>query len=198
MNMRIVCKEIFAAHISEDGRIQTVIEHLEGTANKAREYADSFDAGDNAYLCGLMHDIGKYSEAFQKRIYGGKHRVDHSTAGAYELSHRFGEGGRLLAYCVAGHHAGLPDYGSSADSEEEPTLTGKLRRDLEPYGHFANDLSIPETATAEAVFGRLYRNGTVHVHPDALFLPGRRGTFWIPKRSCGTANASLPMMTLVS
>jgi len=133
-----------AAHISEDGRIQTVIEHLKGTANKAREYADSFDAGDNAYLCGLLHDIGKYSEAFQKRIYGGKNRVDHSTAGAYELNRRFGEWGRLLAYCVAGHHAGLPDYGSSADSEDEPTLVGRLRRDLEPYGCFASDLSIPE------------------------------------------------------
>jgi CRISPR-associated endonuclease/helicase Cas3 len=141
---RIGMDSVFAAHISEDGRIQTIIEHLEGTAGKARDFAEGFGAGDNAYLCGLLHDIGKYSEAFQKRIYGGKHRVDHSTAGAYELNRRFGDWGRLLAYCVAGHHTGLPDFGSSADSEEDPTLTGNFRRELEPYQRFADDLSIPE------------------------------------------------------
>jgi len=49
---------------------------------------------------------------------GGPGRVDHSCAGAQWAIQRFtelyGEGGkpfaRILAYLIAGHHAGLPDW----------------------------------------------------------------------------------------
>jgi len=61
--------KVFAAHISDDGRIQTIKDHLIETAKLAGVFAAHFSAGDEAYLCGIMHDIGKYSEAFQKRIY---------------------------------------------------------------------------------------------------------------------------------
>ena len=38
-------------------------------------------------------------------------RVDHSTAGAQKAVKLFGTAvGRLLAYPIAGHHAGLPDF----------------------------------------------------------------------------------------
>ena len=81
-----------AAHISDDGRIQTIKDHLEKTAETAKAFAGCFGAGEDAYLCGLIHDIGKYSEAFQKRIYKeSKKRVDHSGAGAVELKKRFGK-----------------------------------------------------------------------------------------------------------
>ena len=36
-------------------------------------------------ICGLFHDVGKYSDAFQERLRGSNRKVDHSTAGAYEL-----------------------------------------------------------------------------------------------------------------
>nr|MBL0702285.1 CRISPR-associated endonuclease Cas3'' [Desulfobacterales bacterium] len=71
---------------------QPLKEHLENVAEMAQLFADAFDAGDWGYLAGLWHDIGKYSDEFQKML-GAKEgsdahietksgRVDHSTAGA--------------------------------------------------------------------------------------------------------------------
>ncbi len=56
-------------------------DHLKDTATRAKAFADSFSAGEWAYLAGLWHDLGKYSDEFQERLNGGK-RVDHATAGA--------------------------------------------------------------------------------------------------------------------
>lgn len=61
----------FLAHISDDGRKQTVQEHLEGTARLCSEFAAEFDAAEQGYLAGISHDIGKYTEAFQRRLHGG-------------------------------------------------------------------------------------------------------------------------------
>ena len=63
-----------------------------------------------ARVSGLLHDIGKCSEAFQ--VYIGEQtstaKVDHSTAGALEATRLFGHRlGRLLAFIIAGHHTGL-------------------------------------------------------------------------------------------
>ncbi len=57
----------------------------------------------------MLHDIGKASTVFQRRVRGEEVRTDHSTAGARHAVQKWGEAGKLLAYCIAGHHAGLPD-----------------------------------------------------------------------------------------
>ena len=60
-------------------------------------------------MAGLLHDLGKYSDAFQRRLHGGG-RVDHSTAGAaWALAQLPAKWGGLVAHAVAGHHAGLKD-----------------------------------------------------------------------------------------
>ena len=59
---------MFVGHKSEDGRLQPLLNHLENTAALTERFADEFGAGDYAYWLGLIHDIGKYSRAFQKRI----------------------------------------------------------------------------------------------------------------------------------
>lgn len=113
--------EKYLAHISTDGREQTVIEHLIGTAELSSKFADDFDASDYAYITGLLHDIGKYSAEFQKRLHGG-HKVDHSTAGAVEAAKNRQT---PAAFCIAGHHSGLPDGGSRTDAAGS-TLFGRL------------------------------------------------------------------------
>lgn len=55
----------------------------------------------------VLHDVGKYTEDFQKRISGSDIRVDHATRGAMLAVERYGVIGQLLAYAIAGHHAGL-------------------------------------------------------------------------------------------
>ena len=56
------------AHISEDGqRTQTVAAHLDGTARRSASFAAAFGAEQDGYYTGTLHDIGKYSAAFQRR-----------------------------------------------------------------------------------------------------------------------------------
>ena len=71
----------FLAHQSEDkSRVQTVLEHLEGTAALAEQFASPFGGGEQARLAGMLHDIGKYSEAFQARLQGSLARLPLYTA----------------------------------------------------------------------------------------------------------------------
>jgi CRISPR-associated endonuclease/helicase Cas3 len=122
----------FFAHSAPDrppAAWQRLEDHLLNVANLARSFAEEFGAGEWAYLAGLWHDLGKYSDDFQKmlltrngedaHIENSPGRVDHSTAGAiladeiYRL--QFHPLERVLAYVIAGHHAGLADWVASLD-----------------------------------------------------------------------------------
>jgi CRISPR-associated endonuclease/helicase Cas3 len=123
--------------------------HLRDSADKAEAFASEFGAGEWGRLAGLWHDLGKYSEAFQKYLLTSVKngddphlselagRVDHSTAGAQHAA-GLGTLGRLLAYCIAGHHAGLPD-----DHDPQGGLSGlgdRLKKAIEPFGAAPADL----------------------------------------------------------
>ena len=109
-----------------------------------------FNAGKIAYFTGLLHDLGKYSLEFQQRIRGKSILVDHSTAGAKEAINLYGNAlGMIIAYCIAGHHSGLQNYGTIAD---QYTLCAKLRKEVKDYSPYrselekflkANDMIIP-------------------------------------------------------
>ena len=118
--------ESYFAHIAEDGREQTVREHLEGTAKLCAQFAQTFRGEDQGRLIGLAHDIGKNSKEFQRRLQGGP-IVDHSTAGAVECARL---NALWAAHCVVGHHGGLLDEGSLADQPGESTLMGRLKKGL--------------------------------------------------------------------
>ncbi|MEG0979441.1 MAG: CRISPR-associated helicase Cas3' [Oscillospiraceae bacterium] len=126
---------MYYAHINpESKKKQTILEHLEKTETLCRQFGDIFENGDFAAYCGKMHDIGKYSDAFQNRILNNGPKCDHSTAGAkisFQTNMRFG---KLAAYCIAGHHSGLQDAGSKIDSSGEGTL----------YSRFSTDKIIPD------------------------------------------------------
>lgn len=53
-------------------------------------------------------------------------RVDHSTAGAIHAIAHLGQIGTILAYAIAGHHAGLPDYES--DTTGRAALSQRLKQ----------------------------------------------------------------------
>ncbi len=130
------------AHISTDGlREQTVAEHALGTAQLAAGFGAIFGTEEEARLAGLLHDVGKCSDAFQARLRGGP-RYDHSTAGAREAMARHH---LSVAFAVAGHHGGLPDYGAAGDTADASTLVGRSQRKLEDYSRFAGQISLPET-----------------------------------------------------
>ncbi len=118
---------ILLAHARQDAAGQWLPHHLDdhlrGVAILAELFAAAFSAGDWAKPAGLWHDLGKYRPAFQRYIRSASGydahiettsgRVDHSTAGALHAMERMKGQGRILAYLIAGHHAGLPDWQSA-------------------------------------------------------------------------------------
>ena len=126
------------AHISEDGRKQTVREHLTAVAELSGKFASSFSAAEEGHATGCAHDIGKCSNEFKKRLHGGP-KVDHSTAGAQELLKLIDIPGAL---CVAGHHGGLPDLGSKVDVDGK-SLYARVKKQIPDYSEYVNEISIP-------------------------------------------------------
>lgn len=49
------------AHITEDGRIHPLSEHLKGTSELAAGFAAEFGCSGWAALAALWHDLGKHS-----------------------------------------------------------------------------------------------------------------------------------------
>ena len=128
------------AHVSETEQRKThsLLDHLNAVERLAAEFASQFDASEWAGLAGRWHDLGKFSDGFQRYIRresgfekelagNAPGRVDHSTAGTLLAEQRFSKSWRLIGYAIAGHHAGLPD-GSAADGAGASSLENRLLR----------------------------------------------------------------------
>ncbi|MBN1980297.1 MAG: CRISPR-associated endonuclease Cas3'' [Chitinivibrionales bacterium] len=96
--------------------------HLQSVAELAKIFADEFNSGPWGFSAGIGHDTGKGPPQWQKylcsksgydenaHIEGKPGKLEHSCHGAKLAEELFGKGiGRILSYCIAGHHAGLPD-----------------------------------------------------------------------------------------
>lgn len=133
-------KKVYYAHISPDGtRRQTVQEHLEGTAMLAETFGQPFGGGPQCRLAGMLHDIGKYSQGFQRRLEGGP-KVDHATAGALEAFRRLRQ--PEAAFAIAGHHGGLPDGGARTDAPGGSTLFSRLQKDLPDASPWQQEIQV--------------------------------------------------------
>lgn len=103
---------------------QTLQSHSVNVGEMAAEFARVFGAQEIACQTGRLHDLGKYSEAFNHRLHGGP-PVDHATAGAKIAVERWGNViGKLMAFCIAGHHAGLANGNGEGDNRR--TLKQRL------------------------------------------------------------------------
>ena len=125
----------FIAHFRQaDGSKQYVQQHLDNVAAIAARLTAKIGLPEAGRLLGLLHDLGKYSTAFQRYIQsatellnpdvddqwvdavGLKGKIDHSTAGAqwiWQRLHKLGPEarfiGQTLAVCLASHHGGMLD-----------------------------------------------------------------------------------------
>lgn len=133
----------YIGHTSDDGRKQPLLDHLNGTSKLCRENANEFWA-DIAEFVGQIHDIGKYTSGFQKRINGAENiRVEHAICGAKEVAKAPPKSYvPMIEYCVAGHHSGLPDGGTKVDGEEDSTLHGRMKRKTGDYSAYENEVKL--------------------------------------------------------
>ncbi len=158
------CQPITHAAKDKDGVWRDphdLADHLRAVAGLASQHASRFNGADWAHLAGLWHDLGKYRPRFQHyirqasgfeadaHIKGEAGKAPHSTAGALLACDRFGMAGRVFAYLIAGHHAGLYDWFGgldvrldSKDSRDEfdEALTQQPPADILGHGAFVPDL----------------------------------------------------------
>lgn len=175
------------AHVARDGSGEwltphDLIQHLRGTAQRAAEFARPFHGEAWAERAALWHDLGKFQLAWQaylRREIGYDDgfpfmelngHPNHSTAGALLAMDRFPKLGRVLAYLIAGHHAGLYDWRSGeAGSGRDLAYRleqGEARKELED----SLKADIPEEI--------LFHSGSL---PDLRNVPGGRNGFslWV-------------------
>lgn len=119
----------YVAHVKMDCESEVWLEphgladHLQKVANLSAQKSDVFHSAGWGMAAGLWHDLGKYRSAFQAYIRDasgyerenahveGPKRVTHSTAGAVHAINQWPSvPGYIIAYLIAGHHAGLPDW----------------------------------------------------------------------------------------
>lgn len=156
-----------AAHVrqlaSGQFEIHSLEDHSFSVAKLAGSFAGQIDLSSGAWaeLAGLWHDLGKYQPAFQKYIASASGmeahieapgRVKHAIAGAIHAAEARGAYGRLLAYLIAGHHAGLPDW--HPDEASGAALSQELRNERNtfeqamvggiPPEFFAPDITLPK------------------------------------------------------
>lgn len=107
----------FIAHIDyEFGKLQTCEEHCISVAKASERALSGIGLGKTAYLAGLLHDMGKFSEEFQAYIREGdsakRGTVIHSFAGVRYMLTKFHDGKReyedlaseIIAFAIGSHH----------------------------------------------------------------------------------------------
>lgn len=131
---------------------QLLSDHSNEVARRTEEFAGKFGMGAWGRTLGLLHDAGKVSCGFQKRLEGGP-SIDHSTAGAKIAVDLYKSAGRFMGYEFVGHHGGLPNgiakTRSSAGIRLRTPLEDRLNGQIESYDAFfelidAGEIVLPD------------------------------------------------------
>jgi CRISPR-associated endonuclease/helicase Cas3 len=119
--------------------------HLESVADLAMEYASAFDGQAFARTAGLLHDVGKSSQAFQEYLFACEREpdrrhptVDHKGAGCLAASDICDE----LSFLIHGHHGGLPNRSALRTQLKELSTRSIAREALTEAGHLGLSPSV--------------------------------------------------------
>ncbi|MDO4537006.1 MAG: CRISPR-associated helicase Cas3' [Coriobacteriales bacterium] len=127
------------AHTDTEGSLdngQTLDEHLRNVSELCASFAKKFGYERWGYALGLLHDAGKASAVFQRRLSGCDVRVDHATAGAQYCTLKYGGQSvqkiisTLMSLAIAGHHGGMPNVTAAG---ERTSLHQRLLKDVPDY-----------------------------------------------------------------
>ncbi len=110
---------------------QTLRAHAKGVQELCAKFAKDFASVEAASLIGQVHDAGKVHPDFQAHLRGEPRNHPHAADGAKWLDANVPTLGRLLAYAVDGHHAGLPDGVGDATSLTSHLCDTPVPQDVE-------------------------------------------------------------------
>lgn len=141
----------YIAHIrASDGEQQALVIHLREVQAIAEQIGRKLNIPHITGLAGLLHDVGKYSDAFQSYILAAydnpdsppqRGSVDHSSAGGHFLHKHFRKSSMssVLIECVAnaiyGHHGQLLDF---IDPDGKSPMIVRTDKELEEYERVEN------------------------------------------------------------
>jgi CRISPR-associated endonuclease/helicase Cas3 len=126
--------------------------HLHAVAERAAAFAAPFSSADWAWNAGWLHDLGKATNAFQAYLRRCNELDDssydddgsesnHASTGAAFAEDTLKLPGRILAYLLAGHHAGLPDwYTAETGNAALPCRLPEGRNNLEKIRAYATEV----------------------------------------------------------
>jgi CRISPR-associated helicase Cas3/CRISPR-associated endonuclease Cas3-HD len=102
------------------GEWELLDKHLRAVAALAADFGAQFGEAERAYIAGLLHDVGKYGDLFQRRLLNQESGIDHWSAGAWVSLDRYKNAGIPLALAIEGHHTGLRQWSKSAFQKLNP------------------------------------------------------------------------------
>lgn len=157
--------------------------HLAVVASRCEQFTSVFGGGNWGTILGRCHDLGKGSAEFQAKLLKGEAdaddlgvkdqapgRVDHSTFGARYVKRTnkdvTGTCGWLLAYAIAGHHAGLADWSANGDAD----------RSTLPY-RLSERYVIPEVSDPQLTLPAVKLPWRVATSPEQKHLALRKAAF---------------------
>jgi CRISPR-associated endonuclease/helicase Cas3 len=105
-------KYYFAHSKNDAGLRHRAADHLSSVSRLAREFLAGWRGEEEAALAGLLHDIGKYGDLFQRRLQGLERGLDHWSLGAWIALNEYESVAAALA--IEGHHIGLQRLSSSS------------------------------------------------------------------------------------
>ncbi len=142
------------------GHRHRLVDHLTGVATLAEQFAETSGCAAEARLTGLLHDLGKYGDRFQKRLEGEDQGLDHWSLGAHLALHAYKSVAAALA--IQGHHIGLQNLTTQDLRAIHPD---KLRE------HHPLQLALSE-ADPKRLLARFEADGLVLSAPAKRLIPG--------------------------
>lgn len=110
----IMSKKTFWAHQNH-----TLAKHLNDTGKKAERFARAFHAGSHGQIAGVLHDLGKAEEEFQKRILSDDKVGEKQPHAHHGAMIALAADAWPIALAINGHHAGLHNRGDVESKKKD-------------------------------------------------------------------------------